>query len=108
VPFPSCPSPCAPGSLVFTGLTPANATVALFPTGSKGYRAERLNQLDIKVSKTFRMGSVRISPAFEAFNINNADTVISYSSTNYGTTGYLSPNSILQGRILGVGTSVKW
>jgi hypothetical protein len=106
--FPACVSPCAPGGLVFVGLTPASATVNLFPTGSKGYRNERLNQLDLKVSKTFRVGRIRISPAFEAFNINNADTIISYSSQNYATTGYLSPNSILQGRILGVGTSVKW
>jgi hypothetical protein len=108
VPFPACPSPCTPGALVFPGITAANATVALYPTGSKGYRNERVNQLDLKISKTFKVGSIRIAPAFEAFNINNANTVNSYSSTNYATVGYLSPNSILQGRILGVGTSVKW
>jgi hypothetical protein len=39
---------------------------------------ERLNQLDIKVSRTFRMGRVSVLPVFEVFNLNNSDAIISY------------------------------
>lgn len=80
----------------------------LYPTGSPDWRGERLNQLDLKVSKNFKVGRVSITPAFEAFNLNNLDKVITYGSTNYNTASYLVPNSVVQGRILGVGTSVKW
>ena len=73
-------------------------------------RGERLNQLDLKFSKTFKVGRTTISPNLEAFNINNTDKVITYGSTSYAiSTGtYLKPNSITQGRILGIGASVRW
>jgi hypothetical protein len=81
--------------------------VPLFPAGSRGYRDERLNQLDLKIQQTFRVGRVRVSPAFEAFNVNNTDKIITYSSTNFGPT-WSQPNSVVQGRILGVSTKVQW
>ncbi len=43
---------------------------------------ERINQLDIKVPKTFRFGRVTVLPTLEVFNINNSDAIISYQSTN--------------------------
>ena len=77
---------------------------------TRSCRGERLNQLDLKFSKTFKVGRATISPNLEAFNINNTDKVITYGSTSYAiSTGtYLKPNSITQGRILGVGASVRW
>jgi hypothetical protein len=87
---------------------PPPPPVTLFPSGTEGNRNERLNQLDLKVSRNFSFGKVRVSPTFEAFNITNSDTVISYTSTAYGNASYLVPNSILQGRILGIGAQVRW
>ena len=48
-----------------------------------------------------------MSPNFEAFNVNNSDKVITYASTSYALDGrrYLKPNTIVQGRILGVGAA---
>jgi hypothetical protein len=34
--------------------------------------------------------------------------VITYVSTNVLAASYLRPNSILQGRIIGVGTNLRW
>ena len=110
--FPACPAPCPAGALIAPTLNGTYAattiTVPLYPTGSPDWRGERLNQLDLKVSKVFKIGQVRVTPAFEAFNINNSDNIISYGSTSYNTASYLVPNSIVQGRILGVGATVKW
>lgn len=62
----------------------------------------------MKVAKTFSMGRVRVSPALEIFNINNTDAIISYVSTNALVAGSLRPNSIMQGRMIGVGAQVRW
>ena len=69
---------------------------------------ERINQLDFKVSRTFRMGRVSILPTFEMFNINNSDAIISYQSLNATSPQYLAPNSIMQPRLIGVGATVRW
>ena len=45
---------------------------------------------------------------FEMFNSLNSDAVVSYVSTNVLNTAYLRPNSILQGRMLGLGATVRW
>lgn len=104
-----CPAPCPAGQLVlpFAGTTLATATVPLIPAGSKGYRNERLKQLDLKVGKTFRARNLRISTSFEAFNITNSDMVITYASSNFGP-DWNRPNSILQGRVLGVSSKIQW
>ena len=104
-----CPSPCPAGAIVIptAQLATATLTTPLFPAGSPDYRDERLNQLDLKVQQTFRYRGVRFSPAFEAFNVNNSDKIITYASTNFGPT-WSQPNSIVQGRILGVSMKVQW
>ena len=73
-------------------------------------RYERLNQLDLKLSKTVRVRGVSISPSIEAFNINNSDKVITVASNSYAVSGgaYLRPNSIVQGRIIGVSVQTRW
>jgi hypothetical protein len=109
---PACPAPCTPGALVagggvYTG-SATGTTVALANAGQ--YDAERLKQVDIKFSKTFRYRAVTISPTFEVFNITNQDMVITYTSSSYANSGgtYLRPNSLLQGRIVGWGARVAW
>jgi hypothetical protein len=70
--------------------------------------AERINQFDIKLQKTFRFGRVAVLPTFEVFNLNNSDAIISYVSTNVLAGGYLRPNSIMQGRMMGLGIQTRW
>ncbi len=107
-PAPACPSPCPAGSVTAPTLTLASGSVNLTPTSVE--RAERVRQLDLKASKTFRFGRASISPAFEAFNVLNADVVSTYVSAAYANAAgtFRQPNSILQGRILGVAANVKW
>jgi hypothetical protein len=70
--------------------------------------ADRTNQLDVKASRTFRMGPVTVSPAIEAFNLLNPDQVVSYVSTGDTTSSYLRPNGIVQGRIIGLAVQTRW
>jgi len=60
------------------------------------------------LSKTFRMGRASVSPQLEAFNVINPDQIVSYVSTGFATASYLRPNSIVQGRILGVSIQTRW
>jgi hypothetical protein len=107
--YPSnCPAPCPAGAIVLpTTFNPATLTVQLVDQDS--LYTERINQLDLKLSKTFELGRrIRITPALEIFNALNSDAVVSYVSTNVLAATYLRPNSILQGRMIGVGTMVRW
>ena len=69
---------------------------------------ERIVQLDFKVSRTFRFGRFSVLPTFEVFNVNNSDAIISYISTNVLSILHLQPNSIMQGRMYGVGVVTRW
>jgi hypothetical protein len=103
----NCPAPCPAGAVILPiTFQPATLTVHLVPNAT--VFTERINQLDLRVSKTFRRGRASVSPTLEAFNINNSDAVVSYVSTNVLAASYLRPNSILQGRIIGVGTNIRW
>src|SRR6185295_13336944 len=103
----NCPAPCPAGAFILPAtFQPATLTVQLVDQ-DRTY-TERINQLDLKLSKTIRLGRVTVLPTFEVFNVNNSDAVVSYVSTNVLATSYLRPNSILQGRIIGIGTNVRW
>jgi hypothetical protein len=111
----NCPSPCPAGALIlpsgFLGAGTANS-INIPLVAPNAYQLERINQLDLKVQKTFRVNRVQISPQFEVFNVNNSDAVISVSTGGVGnnvlSSNYLYANSVMQPRILGVGASVKW
>jgi hypothetical protein len=103
----TCPAPCPAGAVILpTTFQPATLVVKLVPDGA--VFTERINQLDLKVSKTFKVNRVSILPTLEVFNVTNSDAVVSYVSTNVLAASYLRPNSILQGRIIGIGTGVRW
>ncbi|MBI4477569.1 MAG: TonB-dependent receptor, partial [Acidobacteria bacterium] len=106
--YPStCPAPCPAGAIILpTTFNPATLTVQLVDQDT--VYTERINQLDLKLSKTFRFGRINVTPAFEVFNTLNSDAVVSYVSTNVLAASYRRPNSILQGRMIGVGTLVRW
>jgi hypothetical protein len=112
--IPACPTTygCVPGELItganLVGGNNGTSITSLFAAGT--IRAERVNQLDIKVSKNFRVKMVSIQPALEVFNLANIDLIRTRQSSVYGdTTGtYMQPNVMLQGRIIGFGANVKW
>jgi hypothetical protein len=103
----NCPAPCPAGALVIgPALTVTTLTVPLVPYLVNV--ADRINQLDLKASRTFRRGRATISPSIEAFNLLNPDQIVSYVSTSYATSSYLRPNSIVQGRIIGLALQTRW
>ena len=83
-------------------------TMSYLLESARASSVERIIQLDLKVAKTFRFGRYQILPTFEVFNINNSDAIISYVSTSVLSTSYLSPNSIMQGRMYGFGVVARW
>ena len=113
-PAPPCPPQhgCVPGAPVLPNfILPQGATsltVTLTPPGS--VRRERLRQLDLKLSKTFRSGGLSIGPTLDVYNLFNADKIFNYQSLNYANTAgtYLVPNAILLGRVVGMGALVRW
>jgi Carboxypeptidase regulatory-like domain len=103
----SCPAPCPAGALVVgPQLTRSTLNVTLNPSGTEF--GDRINQLDIKVTRTFRRGRVNISPALELFNVLNPDNIVSVVTNNYASTSYKRPNSIVQGRLIGIGARIGW
>jgi hypothetical protein len=103
----SCPAACPAGAIILPAtFQPASLTVQLVDQDT--VYTERINQIDLKVSRTFKRGRVSVSPTLEAFNVNNSDAVVSYVSTNVLASSYLRPNSILQGRMIGLGANVRW
>ena len=103
----NCPAPCPANAVVIgPSLTVTTLTVPLVPYLVNV--ADRINQLDIKASKNFRFGRATVSPSLELFNLINPDQIVSYVSTGYATASYLRPNSIVQGRILGVSVQTRW
>ncbi|MDR1990866.1 MAG: carboxypeptidase regulatory-like domain-containing protein [Acidobacteriaceae bacterium] len=108
----NCPAPCPAGQLVLpTGFigAPATSTSINIPlVAPNAYYIERINQLDLKVQKTFKVNHVTISPQFEMFNVNNSDAIISTISSNILASTYRFANSVMQPRMMGVGAQVKW
>ena len=110
----ACPTTfgCVPGSVtsaanLVTGAAGTSIT-NLFPTGA--IRAERVVQLDLKVSKNLRFGKISVQPALELFNALNSDLIRGRQSSQIANANgsYLQPNTMLQGRIIGFGGNVKW
>lgn len=112
----NCPAPCPAGQLAlpagFLGNVGSATTLFVQLTPENAFFTERVNQLDFKVQKTFKVSRFSISPQFEAFNLNNTDAIITYQLGGAGT-NVLSPNfgrvnGAMQPRMMGVGLQVKW
>jgi hypothetical protein len=105
-----CPAPCPAGQLVFPAggatLTSSSLTVPLVAPGTEFL--PRLRQLDLSLAKWFRVRSTRIEGQVDIFNVLNANTEVSYRSTNFGLSSYLQPSSVLQGRMVRLGAQLKW
>jgi len=105
----NCPSPCPAGEIIMpTASFPGQATLTYNLESNRVSSVERIVQLDLKVARTFRFGRYQVLPTFEVFNVNNSDAIISYISTNTLSTSFLSPNSIMQGRMYGLGVVTRW
>ena len=102
----SCPAPCPANALVAPTLTSASVTVPLAAPGTEFL--PRLNQLDLSFAKVFEVSGMRLSGQADIFNVFNKNTALSYRSTNFATSSYLQPASVLQGRMVRLGVQMKW
>ena len=58
----------------------------------------RINQLDARLSKTFKVGKGHVQANFDVYNMTNASPILSQNVT-YGPS-WLKPNEILSGRLI--------
>jgi hypothetical protein len=104
----NCPAPCPAGQIIMPTGVFGQPSLIVYLEPARATFVERITQLDFKVSRTFRLGRVTVLPTLEVFNVNNSDAIISYVTTNALAATYLSPNSIMQGRLYGVGVTTRW
>jgi hypothetical protein len=104
----NCPSPCPAGQVIMPSTVFYQPTLTFNLVPESSVFVERITQLDFKVTRTFKVNRISLIPTFEVFNINNSDAIISYITTNSISSAYLAPNSIMQGRLYGLGVMVRW
>ena len=80
------------------------STVELIAPGTMF--SERLNQMDLRFSKSFRVGSVRVKGNLDVYNLFNINTVLRMN-TVYGS-NWLQPALITQARLFRLGGQVDF
>ena len=104
----NCAAPCPANAIIGPTSVMGQSTLSVQLDPTSTVLAERINQFDFKVQRTFRFGRVSVLPTVEVFNVNNSDAIISYQSQSILSQQYLAPNSIMQPRMVGVGATVRW
>jgi hypothetical protein len=73
---------------------------------------ERLNQIDLRVAKIFRIGRTRVNFIFDVYNLFNADTITGQDNTYTPVPGgqaiWQVPNLILQARFIKIGMNIDF
>ncbi len=82
----------------------ANATIDLIEPNT--LRENRIQQVDVRLSRTFKVGRARVLGVFDIFNALNASPILS-DNTRYGTS-WLQPTEILAARIVKFGAQVSF
>ena len=85
-----------------------SATVAIAEPGS--VYADRLHQVDLRISKNIRSGRTRVQPQFDVYNLFNANPVLAKNQAYAAppATSWLGPTAILPGRIVKFGVLVDF
>jgi hypothetical protein len=114
--FQSLPGPAVQAGVIYTGAQMAPALGRAFSAGPNGQKSvniydpstafsDRLNQLDIRFSKIFRIGKGSFDANFDIYNAFNSDAQLALNTTYSGVNGgtWLRPTSVIQGRIIKFG-----
>jgi hypothetical protein len=89
---------------IYPALTRANQLVFLSDRGDT--KLPGVAMLDLRLSRSFRAAGVEVAPQVDLYNITNASTITSYT-TSTGSK-YLAPSGILSPRIIRVGLKVAF
>src|SRR5262249_42741178 len=92
------------GACPATGACTAVVSVSLIPLQSQF--EERLQQFDMRLTKTLRVGSARIQGMFDIYNLFNASTILGVNST-FGSS-WLRPTDVLGARLFKLGAQVDF
>jgi carboxypeptidase family protein len=83
-----------------------NATVQIPLIAPSTVFEDRIQQVDFRFSRTFRIGGKRVEPEFDIYNALNASPILSVNNT-YGPL-WRTPTQILSGRLLKVGLQMNF
>ena len=83
------------------GAATCNANVVIDMISPNTVFEDRLQQMDVRVSRSFRTGALRVRGNFDAYNMFNASNVLNMTTRHAGATGgqWLRPIQILGGRM---------
>jgi hypothetical protein len=100
---------CSAAQAVSTGCTALTANIASITTTvvdptTQFYAYVKTN--DMRVSRAFRRGRIRLQPFMEIFNVLNLSTIVTVNET-VGP-NYMQPNAIVQARRFQFGGQVEW
>jgi hypothetical protein len=89
----------------------ANVTIDLVQPGT--LMGDRVNQLDFRFSKIFRVQGLRIKASLDMYNALNAYPALTYNNTfnpavTTGSGAWLTPTSVLAARVMKIGASVDF
>jgi hypothetical protein len=97
---------CTVGARVDPGITQASLSIPLVaPMTEFG---DRINQLDLNITKSFKVGRVTFQPKMDLFNALNVSSVTGVLNLNYGTAAYKQPSVVLNPRTFQIGALVKF
>ncbi len=97
---------CVAGARVNPNISEANLNVPLVaPMTEYG---DRINQLDLNVAKTVKIGRMTIQPKLDFFNVLNIAPVYTVRSMLFGTAAYLQPSSVLNPRTIQIGAVMRF
>ena len=97
------------GGLTSSGAAGSNLTYNTLEFQDRGAtRLQTTKLLDLSAQKvfTFRGGKNRLKVMFDAFNLFNVNTVLSYSSQNLSSSTFNNPSSIVPPRVFRVGAQI--
>jgi hypothetical protein len=117
--FQSLSGPAIQAGVIYTGAQLAPALGRTFSAGAAGQKTvnafvpntvfgDRLNQLDIRFARVFKIGRGTLDADFDLYNAFNSDASLSQTNTYSGANGgaWLKPTAIIQGRIFKAG--IRW
>jgi hypothetical protein len=83
-----------------------NSPVSLALMPSVAAYTNRINQLDLRTTRLFTVGKLRIRGHFDVYNIGNSSGIQGLNTT-YGA-NWLTPTSILQGRLIKIAAQLDF
>ena len=84
----------------------ANVTIDLIPPGTQ--YGDRLNQIDVRLSKRLRIGRTTVRPTISVYNLLNANPVLQYGNRFVATAPWPAPTAILTARFADIGVQIDF